>query len=237
MASAHLGPSDQAEDSLRRFLAEHPVFEGVPTFLLVWLLEIAVLIEDRELCSVLAQRLAPASFLSIGHYAWTCPARHLGAAAALLGEPDKARAYYHEALEAAGKIRFRPEIALIRFQLAELLLDHYRDDRAEAVEHLDFAIGEFRDMKMQPSLEKALEVQERLASSEGVKPSYPGGLTEKEVEVLRLIADGKTNQEIAGQLVISANTVARHVSNIFTKAGVANRAEAATYAGRQGLVS
>ena len=123
-----------------------------------------MLIEDRELCSVLAQRLAPVSFLSTGFLSWTCPARHLGAAAALLGEPDRARAYYHEALEAAGKIRFRPEIALIRLQLAELLLEHCPADRAEAMEHLDFAIGEFRDMKMQPSLERALSHREILGA-------------------------------------------------------------------------
>ena len=72
------------------------------------------------------------------------------------GEPDKARNYYHQALEAAGKMRFRSEIALTRLQLCELMLDHYPNDRAEALEHLDFAIGEFRDMKMQPSLERAL---------------------------------------------------------------------------------
>ena len=86
----------------------------------------------------------------------TSPARHLGVATVLLGEPNKARAYYHQALEAAGKIRFRPEIALTRLQLCELLLEHYPDERPEAMEHLDFAIGEFRDMKMQPSLERAL---------------------------------------------------------------------------------
>ena len=76
--------------------------------------------------------------------------------AALLGEPDKARKCYHQAIEAAGKIRFRPEIALTRLQLCELLLDHYPDERPEAMEHLEFAIGEFHDMKMQPSLERAL---------------------------------------------------------------------------------
>ena len=54
------------------------------------------------------------------------------------------------------QIRFRPEIALTRLQLAELLLEHYPDERAEALDHLDFAIAEFRDMKMQPSLERAL---------------------------------------------------------------------------------
>ncbi len=66
--------------------------------------------------------------------------------------------------------------------------------------------------------------------------TYPGGLTKREVEVLRLIAGGRSNQEIADELVISLNTVFRHVSNIFDKTGVANRAEAAAYATRHGLV-
>jgi class 3 adenylate cyclase/DNA-binding CsgD family transcriptional regulator len=66
--------------------------------------------------------------------------------------------------------------------------------------------------------------------------AYPGGLTKREVEVLRLIAAGRSNQQIADELVISLNTVLRHVSNIFAKTGVANRAEAATYASRHGLV-
>jgi len=66
--------------------------------------------------------------------------------------------------------------------------------------------------------------------------AYPGGLTKREVEVLRLVASGRSNQEIADELVISLNTAIRHVSNIFAKTGVANRAEAATYATRHGLV-
>ena len=48
---------------------------------------------------------------------------------------------------------------------------------------------------------------------------------------------GRSNREIGEELFITSNTVARHVSNIFTKTGVSNRAEAATYASRQGLVS
>jgi hypothetical protein len=54
------------------------------------------------------------------------------------------------------KGRVRPEIALTRLELAELRLEHYPDERDAAIEHLDFAIGEFREMKMQPSLERAL---------------------------------------------------------------------------------
>jgi DNA-binding NarL/FixJ family response regulator len=63
----------------------------------------------------------------------------------------------------------------------------------------------------------------------------PGGLTEREIEVLRLIAAGRSNKEIASELVISERTVARHVSNIFTKLGVPSRAAAASFALKQGL--
>ena len=63
----------------------------------------------------------------------------------------------------------------------------------------------------------------------------PAGLSLREVEVLRLIASGKSNQQIADELVISLFTVNRHVSNIYAKTGLANRAEAASYATRNGL--
>ena len=62
-----------------------------------------------------------------------------------------------------------------------------------------------------------------------------GKLSPREIEVLRLIAGGKSNREIAATLMISMNTVARHVSNIFDKLGAANRTEAAAYAHRHGL--
>jgi DNA-binding CsgD family transcriptional regulator len=60
-------------------------------------------------------------------------------------------------------------------------------------------------------------------------------LTGREVEVLRLIAAGRSNRAIAQALFISPNTVLHHVSSIFAKTGVANRAEAAAYATRHGL--
>ncbi len=63
----------------------------------------------------------------------------------------------------------------------------------------------------------------------------PDGLTPREVEVLRLIASGKSNQEIASELVISFNTVTNHVKNILGKTGCANRTEAAAYAIPRGL--
>ena len=70
--------------------------------------------------------------------------------------------------------------------------------------------------------------------------SGPGealGLTDREVEVLRLVALGRTNREIGRELFISVKTASVHVSNILRKVGVANRTEAAALAQRAGLVS
>ncbi|HEX6064309.1 MAG TPA: LuxR C-terminal-related transcriptional regulator, partial [Longimicrobiales bacterium] len=62
------------------------------------------------------------------------------------------------------------------------------------------------------------------------------GLTARELQVLRLIAQGLTNKAIAEKLFISEKTVARHVANIFMKLGIANRAAAAAYAFQHSLV-
>jgi DNA-binding NarL/FixJ family response regulator len=62
-----------------------------------------------------------------------------------------------------------------------------------------------------------------------------GGLTGREIGVLELIAAGKTNRQIAESLFISEKTVARHVSNIFTKVAVSSRAAATAYAYQHGL--
>jgi predicted ATPase/DNA-binding NarL/FixJ family response regulator len=72
-------------------------------------------------------------------------------------------------------------------------------------------------------------------SGAGDEPVYPDRLTAREIEVLRLLAQGKSNRAIADALFISKNTVERHINHIFTKTGVANRVEAATYAHRHRL--
>jgi DNA-binding CsgD family transcriptional regulator len=67
-------------------------------------------------------------------------------------------------------------------------------------------------------------------------PAAPRGLTDREVEVLRLVATGRTNPEIAADLFLSEKTVARHLSNIFTKLDVPTRTAAAAFAFEHGLV-
>ncbi len=63
------------------------------------------------------------------------------------------------------------------------------------------------------------------------------GLTDRELQVLRLVTRGKRNREIAAELAIATNTVDRHVNRILKKTGAANRAEAAAYAVRRGLAA
>jgi DNA-binding NarL/FixJ family response regulator len=63
-----------------------------------------------------------------------------------------------------------------------------------------------------------------------------GGLSPRELEVVRLVAAGRSNQAIAAELVLSEKTVARHLSNIFGKLGVSSRTAAAAYAYEHGLV-
>jgi DNA-binding NarL/FixJ family response regulator len=91
----------------------------------------------------------------------------------------------------------------------------------------------------QLELEVAHSVFQRLGASAdarrterllGGATAVPGGLTAREVEVLRHVARGKTNREIAAELVISEHTVARHLNNIFAKLDVATRAAATAYA-------
>jgi hypothetical protein len=119
-------------------------------------------VRDAGLARTLGARLSPTASLISEVYP-TCIARHLGAASALLGERGQARAYYEQALEVCGRLQFRPEIALTHLGLAEMLLDDSNEtNRSEGMQHLDTAIAEFRDMKMQPALERALRHKEVL---------------------------------------------------------------------------
>jgi DNA-binding CsgD family transcriptional regulator len=76
----------------------------------------------------------------------------------------------------------------------------------------------------------------RVAAARG-RGELPGGLSAREAEVLALVAAGRTNREIAGTLVLSPKTVARHLANIFAKLGVTSRTQAAAWAYEHGLAT
>jgi DNA-binding CsgD family transcriptional regulator len=95
-------------------------------------------------------------------------------------------------------------------------------DAESARKELESARTTFRELGASPAAEEA----ERLLGLD----VHPGGLTEREMEVLRLVASGRSNIQIAEVLVLSEKTVARHLSNIFAKLQVRSRTAAAAYA-------
>jgi tetratricopeptide (TPR) repeat protein len=164
---AYLGQHTEATEMLEQFVMRRRGI-GSPedeTSVMRWdayFLQVAVLVGHRQAAELLLRRFAGSGICTTGLQSTTCMDRHLGAAAVLLGKYDKARKYYQEAIKVCTEIRFRPELALTRLQLAELLLEHYPQEKSEAIAHLDFAISEFWEMKMQPSLERALRHKEIL---------------------------------------------------------------------------
>jgi ATP/maltotriose-dependent transcriptional regulator MalT len=119
------------------------------------------------------------------------------------------------------------EVARTRELLAKAC--HALGDPEHSGLELDAAAWAYRQLGAAPDLARV--------STPPARTELPGGLTSREVEVLRLIAAGKTNRAIADELVLSEKTVARHVSNIFTKLRVPSRAAATAYAYEHALVS
>jgi DNA-binding NarL/FixJ family response regulator len=105
-----------------------------------------------------------------------------------------------------------------------------RGDRDGQRLELENARRLFERLDARPALERV---------TEGTVPGTArraGGLSNRELQVLRLLADGRTNRDIAGHLSISEKTVARHVSNIFNKLDVSSRAGATARAYQQNLI-
>jgi DNA-binding NarL/FixJ family response regulator len=117
------------------------------------------------------------------------------------------------------------EQARTRVRMAEALDDV--GDADSATLEREAALGTFEQLGAEPD---ARRMREMLGGE-----ARPGGLSGREVEVLRLVAAGRSNKEIAGDLFISENTVARHLQNIFAKLGVTSRAAATSFAVKEGI--
>jgi tetratricopeptide (TPR) repeat protein len=145
------GRHDEARELLKAF----PPINSVQ----VWSfrLQIAGGLSDLPAAGEALDRLATVPECVMG--AWdnlSIVARNKAEVLVQAGEVAAAHRELETAISQASTLRFRPELALSRLGLAELLLEHYPDERDAAIEHLDFAIAEFQDMKMQPALERAL---------------------------------------------------------------------------------
>jgi ATP/maltotriose-dependent transcriptional regulator MalT len=147
-------------------------------------------------------------------------AGHAAALAALeSGDPAAAMPLLRQARAVWERLGGRYETARCRVQLGRAL--RALGDEESAVTELAAARRTFAELGAAPAEWEAARL---------ITPTYPSGLTAREAEVLRLVAAGKSNPDIAAQLFLSEKTVARHLSNIFTKLDVTSRTAAAAFA-------
>jgi DNA-binding CsgD family transcriptional regulator/tetratricopeptide (TPR) repeat protein len=151
--------------------------------------------------------------------------RYLGQVAACLGEQTEAERCFVTALEMDRRMRSVVHVGetLARYAIfaAETGRLGLARDLAEEARQLAEPIGHVRVLRLLETV---------------ARPAGPDGLTGRELEVLRLLASGLSNQEIGGRLHISANTAANHVRSILMKTGAANRTQAAMYAATHEIV-
>ncbi|GBD24082.1 Transcriptional regulatory protein DegU [bacterium HR29] len=143
------------------------------------------------------------------------------------GQPRAALASLRRSWTAWQRLEAPYEAARVRVLIGEAC--RALGDEQSAAMEFDAARWAFERLGAAPDLARLDE--DALAAGQRA----PGGLTPREVEVLRLIAAGETNKGIAAALVISEHTVARHVQNMLQKLGLSSRASLAAYAVRQGL--
>ncbi|MFE7552841.1 LuxR C-terminal-related transcriptional regulator [Streptomyces gardneri] len=169
---------------------------------------------------------------------------------ALAGDVPLLRATADTALGAVAlaEARSGPALRLLRQALAgwlELRVPYEAAQVRMLLAAADRTVGDEEAARLE--LAAARTVFERLGAvpdarraaallSGGKRRRLPGGLTAREAEVLRLVAGGGTNKDIAQALVISEHTVSRHLNNIFAKLGVGSRAAATAYAYAHNLV-
>lgn len=157
--------------------------------------------------------------------------RMIGLLAQTAGNVGEALAHFEDALAFCRKAGLKPELAWTCHDYAGALWQrNNRGDRAKADSLLDEALAISSELGMRPLMERVLTRQNQVSVDTTATRAYPDGLTIREVEVLRLVAQGSSNREIAADLVLSARTVKRHLTNIYRKISARGRADATAYA-------
>ena len=156
------------------------------------------------------------------------------------GRPDTAREHFEDAVDRYLKSGAPFEVGRARTQLARALGALGRTD--DAADEVTRAIDLFSQLKAELEVGHARAVLEsieagRAGRAPAEKSDNRNGLTKREVEVLRLVAEGLNNQTIAERLFLSDHTIHRHLSNILGKLNVSTRAAAVAQASRRGILA
>jgi DNA-binding CsgD family transcriptional regulator len=221
------GRRDAAVAAVRRLLTERqdPVHRSQ---VLPAAVDVLVDIGEPEEAGPLAEELREigAAFDCTGLRAAGCYAAAKVALALAVGGSEPGLAAAREAAAVWGGLEAPYEVARSRILVGQAL--RLLGDEDSAVTDLTAARDSLADLGAKPA--------EREAAGLLGGTDAPGGLSPREIEVLRLVAGGKSNPEIAEALVLSEKTVARHLSNIFTKLDVGSRTAAAAFAYQHRLV-
>ncbi|HLZ71874.1 MAG TPA: LuxR C-terminal-related transcriptional regulator [Dehalococcoidia bacterium] len=168
---------------------------------------------QTEMVAVCLEAMA----LVLEQRSWRSEAAHLAGAAAAVWQAGGARRPWYRHL-------YERRMEAMQAALAEAEPDAYRAGAAMSI-----------DQAADAALRLADQFHRDSAVHLAPAPAYPSGLSAREVDVLRLIAAGRSTREIAETLTIAEGTVERHVTNLYGKIGVRNRAEATSFAHRRGL--
>jgi DNA-binding CsgD family transcriptional regulator len=236
---AELGMEDEAREELEHVRREG--FEGLRASLwlasLTYLADACAAVGDTELAALVYPELAPlrGGNVVIGHGValYGAADRYLGMLAATLGDVDLAAAHFEQALAFNRAMGATTWVAHTLYAYGRTLRHRARrgdDERATAMLTEAAGLAERMGMPMLVARARALG-----ASTDGER-TPPDDLSWREVDILRLVALGRSNREIGLELSISGHTVANHVRSILRKTGAANRTEAAGYAYRHSLV-
>ena len=153
------------------------------------------------------------------------------------GHADAARRHLEDAVDLFVQSGAPFEVARARIELARALgalgrMDAARDETHRAIDLLTELHAELEIARAKTLLESLAAPRDANAR----EARQPGGLTAREIEVLRLLAEGLNNHVIADRLFVSEHTIHRHVANIFTKLSVSSRAAAVAQAARRGIL-
>jgi DNA-binding CsgD family transcriptional regulator len=232
-----LGMTEEAGRELSRAVAEglDPYRESLWLAALAYLTDACAALGDRAAAEILYPALEALSGANvmIGHLVASYGAadRYLGMLAATLGDWDRAEQHFDRALELNRHMGATTWVAHTAYEYARGLLRRGpgERDRARALISEAASLAEGIGLTALLGRTHALE-------SPAHTVRRPDALSSREIEILRLVAQGLSNREIGSHLFISEHTAANHIRNILRKTDSANRTEATSYAHRHGFI-